>query len=73
MFSVLFYSFQRSGNDDDIFTEALRFQKQLQLKSTEEAQHILKTNLEQIAKVGLLNNFLRFSKEILNKAFPFIY
>ncbi|XP_023304408.2 serine-rich adhesin for platelets-like [Lucilia cuprina] len=41
----------RSGNDDDIFTEALRFQKQLQLKSTEEAQNILKTNLEQIAKV----------------------
>ncbi|XP_037827402.1 protein Aster-A-like [Lucilia sericata] len=42
----------RSGNDDDIFTEALRFQKQLQLKSTEEAQNILKTNLEQIAKVS---------------------
>ncbi|XP_065364331.1 uncharacterized protein DDB_G0284459-like isoform X1 [Calliphora vicina] len=41
----------RSGNDDDIFSEALRFQKQLQLKSTEEAQNILKTNLEQIAKV----------------------
>ncbi|KAM7348382.1 uncharacterized protein ACRADG_007715 [Cochliomyia hominivorax] len=41
----------RSGNDDDIFAEALRFQQQLQLKSTEEAQNILKTNLEQIAKV----------------------
>ncbi|XP_073832676.1 uncharacterized protein [Musca autumnalis] len=41
----------RSGNDDDIFAEALRFQKQLQVKSTEEAQNILKTNLEQIAKV----------------------
>uniref|UniRef100_A0A1I8N1I3 GRAM domain-containing protein n=1 Tax=Musca domestica TaxID=7370 RepID=A0A1I8N1I3_MUSDO len=40
-----------SGNDDDIFAEALRFQKQLQVKSTEEAQNILKTNLEQIAKV----------------------
>lgn len=43
---------QQSGNDDDIFAEALRFQKQLQVKSTEEAQNILKTNLEQIAKVS---------------------
>ncbi|XP_013104657.2 uncharacterized protein LOC106085140 isoform X1 [Stomoxys calcitrans] len=41
----------QSANDDDIFAEALRFQKQLQVKSTEEAQNILKTNLEQIAKV----------------------
>ncbi|XP_075156983.1 uncharacterized protein LOC142230228 isoform X1 [Haematobia irritans] len=41
----------QSANNDDIFAEALRFQKQLQVKSTEEAQNILKTNLDQIAKV----------------------
>ncbi|XP_067635949.1 mucin-5AC-like isoform X2 [Eurosta solidaginis] len=41
----------RSGNDDDIFAEALRWQKELQAKSTEEAQNILSHNLEQIAKV----------------------
>ncbi|XP_054731246.1 serine-rich adhesin for platelets-like isoform X2 [Anastrepha obliqua] len=41
----------RSGNDDDIFAEALRWQKELQAKSTEEAQNILTHNLEQIAKV----------------------
>lgn len=50
-FSFVIFS-QHSGNDDDIFAEALRFQKQLQVKSTEEAQNILKTNLEQIAKVS---------------------
>uniref|UniRef100_A0A1A9WSY4 GRAM domain-containing protein n=1 Tax=Glossina brevipalpis TaxID=37001 RepID=A0A1A9WSY4_9MUSC len=41
----------RSGNDEDIFAEALRFQNELQHKSTEEAQNILRANLEQIAKV----------------------
>uniref|UniRef100_A0A1B0BFW0 GRAM domain-containing protein n=1 Tax=Glossina palpalis gambiensis TaxID=67801 RepID=A0A1B0BFW0_9MUSC len=41
----------RSGNDDDIFAEALRFQNELEHKSTEEAQNILRANLEQIAKV----------------------
>uniref|UniRef100_A0A0A1XMB4 GRAM domain-containing protein YSP2 n=1 Tax=Zeugodacus cucurbitae TaxID=28588 RepID=A0A0A1XMB4_ZEUCU len=41
----------RAGTDDDIFAEALRWQKELQAKSTEEAQDILTHNLEQIAKV----------------------
>ncbi|KAH8396488.1 hypothetical protein KR222_011362 [Zaprionus bogoriensis] len=41
----------RSGNDEDIFAEALRWQKELQDKSTAEAQHILSKNLEQISKV----------------------
>ncbi|XP_030568733.1 GRAM domain-containing protein 2B-like isoform X5 [Drosophila novamexicana] len=41
----------RSGNDEDIFAEALRWQKELQDKSTAEAQHILSRNLEQISKV----------------------
>ncbi|XP_062138384.1 pneumococcal serine-rich repeat protein-like isoform X2 [Drosophila sulfurigaster albostrigata] len=41
----------RSGNDDDIFADALRWQKELQDKSTAEAQHILSKNLEQISKV----------------------
>ncbi|XP_037935426.1 serine-rich adhesin for platelets-like isoform X2 [Teleopsis dalmanni] len=41
----------RTGNDDDIFTEALRWQQELQHKSSEEAQLILKNNLEQISKV----------------------
>uniref|UniRef100_W8BYJ4 GRAM domain-containing protein 3 n=2 Tax=Ceratitis capitata TaxID=7213 RepID=W8BYJ4_CERCA len=41
----------RTGTDDDIFAEALRWQKELQTKSTEEAQDILTHNLEQIAKV----------------------
>ncbi|XP_054731247.1 serine-rich adhesin for platelets-like isoform X3 [Anastrepha obliqua] len=45
------FNWQRSGNDDDIFAEALRWQKELQAKSTEEAQNILTHNLEQIAKV----------------------
>ena len=58
LFCIFCFFYQRSGNDDDIFTEALRFQKQLQLKSTEEAQNILKTNLEQIAKVSLKFSFL---------------
>nr|XP_036215302.1 serine-rich adhesin for platelets-like isoform X2 [Bactrocera oleae] len=40
----------RAGTDDDIFAEALRWQKELQAKSTEEAQDILTHNLEQIAK-----------------------
>ncbi|KAH8387020.1 hypothetical protein KR093_004137 [Drosophila rubida] len=42
---------QRTGNDEDIFAEALRWQKELQDKSTAEAQHILSKNLEQISKV----------------------
>ncbi|KAM8721062.1 hypothetical protein ACLKA7_007008 [Drosophila subpalustris] len=41
----------RSGNDEDLFAEALRWQKELQDKSTAEAQHILSKNLEQISKV----------------------
>ncbi|XP_017493176.1 PREDICTED: serine-rich adhesin for platelets-like isoform X3 [Rhagoletis zephyria] len=45
------FHWQRSGNDDDIFAEALRWQRELQAKSTEEAQNILTQNLEQIAKV----------------------
>ncbi|XP_055907771.1 GRAM domain-containing protein 2B-like isoform X3 [Eupeodes corollae] len=40
-----------SGNDADVFAEALRWQKELQSKSTEEAQNILHSNLQQIAKV----------------------
>ncbi|XP_050331474.1 uncharacterized protein LOC126760108 isoform X2 [Bactrocera neohumeralis] len=45
------FNWQRAGTDDDIFAEALRWQKELQAKSTEEAQDILTHNLEQIAKV----------------------
>ncbi|TDG44571.1 hypothetical protein AWZ03_008977 [Drosophila navojoa] len=41
----------RPGTDEDIFVEALRWQKELQDKSTAEAQHILTRNLEQISKV----------------------
>ncbi|XP_023169076.2 GRAM domain-containing protein 2B-like isoform X2 [Drosophila hydei] len=41
----------RPGNDEDIFAEALRWQKELQDKSTAEAQNILTRNLEQISKV----------------------
>ncbi|XP_017871325.1 PREDICTED: uncharacterized protein LOC108619314 isoform X4 [Drosophila arizonae] len=41
----------RPGNDEDIFAEALRWQKELQDRSTAEAQHILTRNLEQISKV----------------------
>nr|XP_036215305.1 uncharacterized protein LOC106621223 isoform X5 [Bactrocera oleae] len=44
------FNWQRAGTDDDIFAEALRWQKELQAKSTEEAQDILTHNLEQIAK-----------------------
>ncbi|KAH8272238.1 hypothetical protein KR044_003756 [Drosophila immigrans] len=48
---ILVCFLQRSGNDEDIFAEALRWQKELQDKSTAEAQHILSKNLEQISKV----------------------
>lgn len=40
-----------SGNDVDVFAEALKWQKEMQTKSTEEAQSILSSNLEQIARV----------------------
>ncbi|XP_037914511.1 GRAM domain-containing protein 2B-like isoform X3 [Hermetia illucens] len=41
-----------SGNDvDEIYAEALRWQKEMQTRSTEEAQIILNSNLEQIARV----------------------
>uniref|UniRef100_A0A1Q3F5U8 Protein in glucosyltransferase n=1 Tax=Culex tarsalis TaxID=7177 RepID=A0A1Q3F5U8_CULTA len=49
------YSFNdfRWGEDDnmDVYAEVLRWQKQMQDKSTEEAQIVLNSNLEQIAKV----------------------
>ncbi|ALC49842.1 maker357 [Drosophila busckii] len=41
----------RLGSDEDIFAEALRWQKELQDKSHAETQHILSKNLEQITKV----------------------
>ncbi|XP_032594855.1 sterol 3-beta-glucosyltransferase isoform X2 [Drosophila grimshawi] len=41
----------RGGVDDDIFAEALHWQKKLQEKTTAEAQYILAKNLEQISKV----------------------
>lgn len=43
----------RWGEDDnmDIYAEVLRWQRQMQDKSTEEAQIVLNSNLEQIAKV----------------------
>lgn len=36
---------------DGILAEALRFQRELQLRSAEEAQSILQTNLDHIARV----------------------
>ncbi|EDS36886.1 conserved hypothetical protein [Culex quinquefasciatus] len=49
------YSFNdlRWGENDnmDVYAEVLRWQKQMQDKSTEEAQIVLNSNLEQIAKV----------------------
>lgn len=39
----------------DVYAEVLRWQKQMQDKSTEEAQIVLNSNLEQIAKVKLLS------------------
>ncbi|XP_065084875.1 uncharacterized protein LOC135707066 isoform X3 [Ochlerotatus camptorhynchus] len=49
------YSFNnfRWGEDDnmDVYAEVLRWQKQMQDRSTEEAQIVLNSNLEQIAKV----------------------
>lgn len=39
----------------DVYAEVLRWQKQMQDKSTEEAQIVLNSNLEQIAKVELLS------------------
>ncbi|EDW75318.2 uncharacterized protein Dwil_GK19755 [Drosophila willistoni] len=45
------FNWHNAGNDEDIFAEALRWQKELQAKSTAEAQHILSKNLEQITKV----------------------
>lgn len=43
----------RWGDDDnmDVYAEVLKWQKQLQDRSTEEAQIVLNSNLEQIAKV----------------------
>lgn len=40
-----------AGRDEDVFAEALRWQKELQEKTKEEAQKILHSNLQQIAKV----------------------
>ncbi|XP_055635131.1 uncharacterized protein LOC129775006 isoform X2 [Toxorhynchites rutilus septentrionalis] len=37
-------------NDIDVYAEVLKWQKQMQSKSTEEAQIVLNSNLEQIAK-----------------------
>jgi hypothetical protein len=37
----------------DVYAEVLRWQRQMQDKSSKEAQIILDTNLEQIAKVSV--------------------
>lgn len=42
----------------DVYAEVLRWQKQMQDKSTEEAQIVLNSNLEQIAKVKLFSFFV---------------
>ncbi|XP_039436477.1 uncharacterized protein LOC120418239 [Culex pipiens pallens] len=47
-----FNDFRWGENDNmDVYAEVLRWQKQMQDKSTEEAQIVLNSNLEQIAKV----------------------
>ncbi|KAL5277794.1 GRAMD3 family protein [Megaselia abdita] len=42
-----------TGSDADIFAEAIRWQRELQARSTEEAQSIINSNLKQIAKVNM--------------------
>ncbi|XP_055374963.1 putative uncharacterized protein DDB_G0282133 [Condylostylus longicornis] len=45
------WSSSDDDNNDNIYAEALKWQKELQVKSTEEAQSILSNNLELIARV----------------------
>lgn len=39
-------------SDKDMYAEVLRWQREMQTKSAEEAQLILSSNLEQIARVS---------------------
>lgn len=47
-----------SNKDIDVYAEVLKWQKQMQTKSVDEAQIILNSNLEQIARVS--NNFFLY-------------
>lgn len=44
-----------SNKDIDVYAEVLKWQKEMQTKSVDEAQIILNSNLEQIARVSLEN------------------
>lgn len=45
-------NFQNPANKDiDVYTEVLKWQKEMQSKSVDEAQIVLNSNLEKIARV----------------------
>lgn len=46
--------FQNPANKDiDVYTEVLKWQKEMQSKSVDEAQIVLNSNLEKIARVSV--------------------